>query len=139
MNELRWADLHEGLEREFEATITLEMMDAFRVLSGDSNPLHVDPAFALSAGHPGVVVFGLLTSALYSQLVGVHLPGRFALLHGLDLDFVKPVYVGERLVVRGEIIHLTEAYQRVEMRARIENASGQLVSRAKIRAGLHEH
>lgn len=139
MNDYRWADLREGMEHRFEATVTAEMMDRFRTLSGDSNPLHADPAFACSAGYPGVVVFGMLTSSLYSRLVGVHLPGRFALLQGIDLDFVKPVFVGERLSVSGEIVHLSEAYRRIDIRARIENSSGQVVSRAKIRVGLHEH
>jgi 3-hydroxybutyryl-CoA dehydratase len=139
MNDFRWSDLHEGLKDQFQATITATMMDAFRAISGDANPLHADPAFAMSAGHPGVVVFGLLTSALYSRLVGVHLPGRFGLLQGIDLDFVKPVFVGERLIVSGEIVHLTEACRRIEMRAKIENSAGQVVSRAKIRVGLHEH
>lgn len=139
MNDFRWDELYEGLEGQFEAIVTMEMMEAFGHLSGDSNPLHHDPNFALSAGHPGVVVFGLLTSALYSQLVGVHLPGRFALLHGIDLEFVNPVYLGERLIVRGKIFHLSQAYSRIEIRARIEKAEGQLVSRAKIRVGLHEH
>ena len=139
MNAFQWVDLHEGQDCRFEATVTESMMDAFRALSGDSNPLHEDPAFALSAGFPGVVVFGLLSSALYSRLVGVYMPGRFALLHGLDLDFVKPVFPGEKLIVSGEIVHLSQAYRRIEIRARIVNGEGKVVSRAKIRAGLHEH
>jgi 3-hydroxybutyryl-CoA dehydratase len=139
MSDFRWSDLHEGLKVQFEATVTVAMMDAFRSMSGDVNPLHADPAFAASAGYRGVVAFGLLTSALYSRLVGVHLPGRFALLQGIDLDFVKPVFIGERLMVSGEIVHLTEACRRIEMRAKIENSTGEVVSRAKIRVGLHEH
>lgn len=139
MNEYRWADLHEGMEDGFEASVTPEMMDAFRALSGDANPLHADAAFAAAAGHPGVVAFGLLTSAFYSRLVGVHLPGRFALLLGIDLDFVRPVYPGDRLTVRGEIVQLTEAYRKIDLRARILGEAGQVVSKAKIRVCLHEH
>ena len=132
-----WGDLQVGLRHEFEVTLTAEMMSAFAALSGDVNPLHIDAAFAAGRGYPGVVAFGLLTSSLYSQLVGVHLPGRDALLHGIDVDFVTPAFVGDVLRVSGEVTFLVDAYHRVEMRGRITNQNGKTVSKAKIRVGLH--
>jgi 3-hydroxybutyryl-CoA dehydratase len=137
MNAYRWADLRVGLRHEFDVALTAEMFGAFGALSGDTNPLHVDPAYAASAGFPGPVAFGLLTSALYSQLVGVHLPGRYALLHGIDLDFVSPAFAGDTLHVSGEITFLTDAYQQIQLRGRIVNQAAKVVSKAKIRVGLH--
>ena len=137
MNEYRWDDLRVGLRHEFQVTLVPEMMDAFARLSGDDNPLHVDAAYALAAGFPGPVAFGLLTSSFYSQLVGVHLPGKLALLHGIDVDFVAPAFVGDTLRISGEVRDLVEAYHRIEMRARITNQHEKLVSKAKIRVGLH--
>lgn len=138
MNAYRFADLSLGLSARFEAEIGEAAMAAFAELSGDRNPLHLDEAFARAAGFPGRVVFGQLTSAFYSQLVGMHLPGRFALLHGVDVEFKSPAFVGDRLTVSGEIVHLTEAYQRLEIKASIVNAAGKTISKAKIRAGVHE-
>jgi 3-hydroxybutyryl-CoA dehydratase len=137
MNEYRWEDLRVGLREEFEVTVTDQMMSAFAALSGDENPLHVDPAYAARAGFRAPVTFGLLTSAFYSRLVGVHLPGRFALLHGIDVDFASPAFAGDTLRVSGEVTYLTDAYKRVELRGRIVNGDGKLVSKAKIRVGLH--
>ena len=137
MNEYRWADLTVGLRAEFQVALTDEMMRAFAALSGDVNPLHVDAAYANGAGFRGPVAFGLLTSAFYSQLVGVHLPGKYALLHGIDVDFVSPAFAGDTLRVAGEISFLTDAYHRIEMRARITNQDDKVVSKAKIRVGLH--
>ena len=138
MKEYRWDDLRVGMRHEMAVTLTTPMMDAFGGLSGDVNPLHVDADYAARAGFRAPVAFGLLTSAFYSQLVGVHLPGRFALLHGIDIDFVSPAFVGDVLRVAGEITFLTDAYHRIEMRARITNQDGKVVSKAKIRVGLHE-
>jgi 3-hydroxybutyryl-CoA dehydratase len=137
MNAYGWDDLQVGLRHAFEVALTAEMMEGFAALSGDSNPLHVDGAYAASAGFRGPVAFGLLTSAFYSRLVGVHLPGRYALLHGIDVDFVSPAYAGDTLTVSGEIVYRTEAYRRLDLRGRIENQDGKVVSRAKIRVGLH--
>jgi 3-hydroxybutyryl-CoA dehydratase len=137
MNAYRWDDLKVGLRHEFQVTLTAEMMQAFAAMSGDANPLHVDAAYATGAGFRGPVVFGLLTSSFYSQLVGVHLPGKYALLHGIDVDFVSPAFVGDTLRVAGEVTFLTDAYQRIELRARITNQDDKVVSKAKIRVGLH--
>jgi acyl dehydratase len=70
--------------------------------------------------------------------VGVHLPGRYALLHGIDLDFVSPAFAGDALRVSGEVTYLTDAYRRIELRGRIRRAADDaVVSKAKIRVGLH--
>lgn len=138
MNSYRWSELHEGLTHEFSVRLDETMLDAFRSISGDTNPLHLDPVFAGARGYPNPVAFGLLTSAFYSQLVGVHLPGRDCVLHGIDVEFVKPAFAGDQLHVQGRVHHLSEAYKRVELRAHIRNQRGDTISRAKIRVGLHE-
>jgi acyl dehydratase len=138
MNEYRWTDLTLGLSARFDAVITDEAMQRFGELSGDVNPLHVDAAFAQRSGFPGRVAYGLLTTSFYSTLVGMYLPGKWALLHGLDVELKKPAFVGDRLTVSGEIIYLNEAFRRVEIKGSIVNAQGTVVSKAKIRAGVHE-
>jgi 3-hydroxybutyryl-CoA dehydratase len=137
MNEYRWSDLQIGLKQEFDATFTAEDASRFAALSGDMNPLHVDGDYAAAAGFPGPVLFGMLTSALYSRLVGVYLPGKFALLQGIDLDFSSPCHAGDQLHVAGEVVYMNEAYQRFEVKATIRRADEKLVSKAIIRVGFH--
>ena len=139
MNSYRWDELSEGLSHEFEVQLTQSMQQDFLELSGDQNPLHTDGKFAKHAGFRDVVAYGMLTSALYSTLVGVYLPGRYCLLQGIDLDFVNPAFLEDRLRVAGSISYLNQAYRRAEVKASIRNGDGQLISRAKIRVGVHEH
>ena len=136
MNAYRWEDLQIGLRQSFEVTVTAEMLAAFALLSGDTNPLHVDPDYAQRQGHPAPVVYGLLTSSFYSRLVGVHLPGRLAMLQGIDVHFSAPAYVNDALKVVGEITFRSNAYKRIEIGASIRNASGKLISKALIRVGV---
>ena len=139
MNAYRWEELREGLAHEFEAELTQAMIEDFRRLSGDENPLHVDNNFASAAGFAQPVAYGMLTSSLYSRLVGMYLPGRYCLLHGIDIDFVSPAFAGDKLSVSGKITYLNQAYRRAEIRAAIHNGRGELISKAKIRIGVHEH
>jgi len=137
MNAYRWSDIHVGLQHGFEASFSPADVSAFAALSGDANPLHVDAAYAVAAGYPAPVIFGMLSASLYSRLVGVYLPGKFALLQGIDLDFSSPVFAGEKLNVSGVVTYLNEAYHRFEIKATIRKDDGKLVSRAMIRVGFH--
>ncbi len=138
MNEYRWDDLTVGLKHSFDATFTSEMVDDFARISGDVNPLHVDPDYAIAAGFPGPVIFGMMTSSLYSKLVGVYIPGKYALLQGMDINFHHPCFVGDTLTVTGEIIFLGGALRQMEIKATIRNQNKKLISKATIRAGMHD-
>lgn len=137
MNEYTLADLHTGLTHSFHALLTEQMVDDFARLTGDENPLHADDAFAKALGHPGRVVHGMFVASLFSTLVGVHLPGRHALLHGVNVHFHKPVYIGDALTVSGEVSHVSEAARQIELKAKITNQRGEIVCKATVKAGLH--
>jgi 3-hydroxybutyryl-CoA dehydratase len=137
MMEYRFEDLTLGLKHSFEAVFTDEMAQHFAQISGDVNPLHVDREYAAAVGFASPVIFGMMTSSLYSTLVGVYLPGKYALLQGIDIDFNSPVFAGDKLIVQGEIVFLSEAYKRLEVKASIRKEDRKLVSKAVIRAGFH--
>jgi 3-hydroxybutyryl-CoA dehydratase len=138
MNDYRWEDLSLGMRVQFEVPLTEDMMTVFAAISGDLNPLHLDEAYARQNGFPGRVAFGMLTSSLYSRLVGMYLPGKRALLQGIDVEFKRPAHIGDVLTVSGEVTYLNEAYRRVELKGQIVNPAGKLISTAKIRVGVHE-
>jgi len=106
-------------------------------ISGDTSPIHGSEIEAKARGYRNRVVHGLLTSSLYSTLVGVHLPGRHGLLLGLNLKFHKVVHPGDPLMVWGEVSARQEAYRMVDISARILNGAGEKVSSAKIQVQLH--
>lgn len=139
MKQYRWQDLSVGLKHEFNAVITEAMMDHFMEDTGDRNPLHVESSYAQRSGFRGRVAYGLLTSSFYSTLVGMHLPGKYCLLHGIDISFLRPVFINDKLTISGEITYLNDAYQQAQINARIINESGEKVSSAKIKVGMVSH
>jgi acyl dehydratase len=72
-------------------------------LTGDLNPLHADPAFALQAGfEQGPILHGLCTYGFVGRAVLEHAcggdPTRFK---GLHVQFRKPVWPGDVLATEG--------------------------------------
>ena len=76
MNHYTLAEMTPGLTEEFAVTVTPEMMDAFRAITGDVSPIHIDADYARGRGFPGRVVYGMLGASLFSTLAGVYLPGK---------------------------------------------------------------
>lgn len=138
MNEHRWEDLVLGLSAELEVTVSDDMMARFLATTGDTNPLHTDARYAAGQGFAGRVVYGLLTASFLSTLAGVLLPGRRCLLHGVNVSFHAPVYVGDRLRVRGEVVYRNEVFRQAELACRVTNQHGAEVAAGKLKVGVLE-
>lgn len=136
MNEYFFEELKVGQKERFTAEITEDMMDKFRDISGDVNPLHTDADFAREKGFPSRVTYGMLVAAFYSCLAGVYLPGKNCLLQSVKADFISPVFVGDTLTIEGGIVQKNDSVRRLLIKATIHNQDGKKVSRAKIEAGV---
>ena len=136
MNNYNINEIYVGLKETFNVIVNQQMVDLFVSLCGDTNPLHTDFAYAQSKGFLNKVVHGLLSSSFYSKLVGVYLPGKNSLLHGIDVTFRKPVFVGDKLSVTGKVSYINLAYRQIEVDAFIENQNCIKVSKAVIKTGL---
>ena len=132
MKEYRYEDISLGLTESFSVIVNKEMHLDFSRNSGDINPMHVDVEYAKLHGYQDVVVFGMLTASFYSTLVGVYLPGKYALLQGVNTTFHAPVFSGDTLLITGSVVELRDKYKMIEIKAKIINQCGKTVSRAMI-------
>ena len=136
MNEYKYADIYVGLVESFSRTITEQMENSFREITGDENPLHKDDEFArsVSNSYKGHIAFGLLTASFYSTLAGMYIPGKYSLLHSFeDIKFIKPVYAGDTLTVTGTVKEKNDALNLIMVKAVIKNQNEEIVSSAKIK------
>ena len=136
MNHYRLADLTPGVTESFTVTITEEMMAQFYAITGDNSPIHLDADYAAGRGYPGRVVYGMLGASFLSTLAGVYLPGEHCLLHGVDLKFAKPIFIGDTLIVTGVVDEVNDTFREITIKASIVNQDGKKVTRAVIRAGV---
>lgn len=97
-------------------------MAAFQNLSGDTNPLHDDAAFARRRGFAGPVVYGGLIIAQVSRMLGTRLPGPGCVWRSLTLRFRAPLYVGETARLAATIVHANEDIGVVDLKLRIDAA-----------------
>lgn len=82
-----------AITRDF--ALTQEDFNRFADLSGDHNPIHVDPDYSAATRFGATVSHGMLLFTVLRGLVQTHYPG--ARLEAQDLMFPAPAYAGEQL------------------------------------------
>jgi len=139
MNRYNFSDLTVGMQADFSTEITEEKMNCFKEITEDLNPLHTDDAYAVSKGFRGRVSYGLLTSAFFSRLAGMFLPGEKSLIEEVSYKFMLPVYIGDRLIVSGEITALDDRTRQLFLKVTIRREADRVpVVRGKMTIGMTE-
>ena len=90
--------------RLVEATLTIrqEMLVAYGPLTRDSNPIHLDEAFAATTVYGRRIAHGTLSlNALWRAIDATFGPEAAARV-SIDVRFTSPVFVEERLTGGGE-------------------------------------
>lgn len=138
MNEYRYEDIEVGHKESFSVTITKEMVDSFRAITGDVNPLHADEEYALSKGYPQTVVFGMLTASFLSTLAGVYLPGKRSLIQEVKIKFAKPVYAGDVITVEGIVEEKNDTFSLLMIKYVMKNQEGIKVMRGSMQVSAQD-
>jgi len=112
-NSLKYSELKVNRSEFFNTFITKEKLNKFVEVSGDKNPLHTNEIFAQSLNFEKNIVHGLLTSSLYSKLVGVYLPGRYGVIGKISIDFHNPLYLRQNVKVLGKIISKDNRFKNI--------------------------
>lgn len=86
-----------GEEAWLERTFSQQDVEDFARLTGDSNPIHLDEAYARGSRFQGRIVHGALVASLISTVLGTRLPGPGAIYASQSLKFKGPVRAGNRV------------------------------------------
>ena len=139
MNHYQFEELLPGVSESFSVEITQKMMEQFLSITNDENPLHTDEVFARARGYEGRVVYGMLTGSFLSTLAGMYLPGEKSLIHRVEMEFPRPVYIGDRLTITGTVSEKNDGFRYIVVKVVIKNQKEEKVCRGKMRIGLiHE-
>jgi len=66
----------------------------------------------------------MLLASYLSRLVGMYLPGKNALYFSQTLNFRLPCFIGDQIVIKGEVIEKHETTKIITLKTTIENQTG---------------
>ncbi len=125
-----------GQHASFTKTFTEADLQRFIAITGDTNPLHVDDAFAAGTPFGRRILHGMLTASIFSTMVGMLLPGTGAIYRSQTIRFLLPVYLDETVTAHFVVRSIDRAKHRMEIDSWIENEAGQRVIEGTCEAGL---
>lgn len=126
-------ELSIGQSATLTRTLTLNDIRAFAAVSGDTNPAHLDPAYANQTLFHGVIGHGMWGGALISAVLGTQFPGPGTIYLHQDLDFTKPVRIGDTLRVTVTVTAKDDLKKRVELQCEVCNQHDEVVLRGLAR------
>ena len=126
-SELTFDQIEIGLTKKFHVNITQLLVDEFAKISGDFSPIHVDDEFAKSTKFGRKIVHGMLLASLLSRMVGMYLPGKYALYSSQTLEFHNPCFIGDEILVSSVVTDKSESTKIIKIESKITNKKNDLL------------
>ncbi len=95
--------LNPGDKASRTTIITDEMIRAFAGLTGDTNPVHLDDAYAMGTRFGRRIAHGMIAAGLISATLANDLPGPGTVYLSQTLQFKAPVYPGDTITTTVEV------------------------------------
>jgi 3-hydroxybutyryl-CoA dehydratase len=112
---LRLEDLSVGQSAETVHTVTEADIAAFAAVSGDTNPLHMDEAYAATTPFKGRIAHGMLGASYISAILGNDLPGPGSVYLNQSLRFRRPIRIGDVVTARVSVAAIDAEKARVTL------------------------
>lgn len=126
-DELQFNDISVGQTFELVRSFSAQDVLAFAALSGDYSPLHVNREYAAGTEFGAQVVHGVLLASLFSQLVGMRVPGKHALYLGQDLSFRRPVRIDETVRAVVKVVGKSDATRTLVLSTEIRSTDDKVI------------
>ena len=88
-------DLKPGMSASFGKTVSEADIVMFAGVSGDTNPVHLNQAFAEQTPFKTRIAHGMLSAGFISTVFGTKLPGPGSIYMSQTLRFKAPVKIGD--------------------------------------------
>ena len=114
-----------GSSATFSKTVTTEDIEKFTEVSGDTNPLHRDAAYAARTRFKAPIAHGMLGAGLISAALGTKLaPDSVVIYLAQNLRFRAPVNPGDALTATVSVTEVDTERSRVTVDTKVANQDG---------------
>lgn len=126
-----WIDMKVGNSITFSRTFTEGDVAIFTGVTGDFNPIHMDPKIAQKCGFTERVVPGLLTASMITHAGGTLLPEPYP-AGKMSFKFLAPVYVGETINAKVTVKEKDPNKNRLTLHVTCTNPDGKTVLEGEV-------
>ena len=121
-------ELEVGMRAEYRRVISRGDDAQFAEVSGDVNPLHLDPEFAGRTMFEGTIVHGMYGAGMISAVIGIRLPGPGCVYMSQSLRFLAPVRAGDEMVASATVVELFPEKYRARLQTQCHVGETKVIS-----------
>jgi acyl dehydratase len=121
---------------EHSFSVSDDVYEGFIRIFKDRNPLHTDREFAASKGFAGCVMHGNILSGFLSCFIGETLPVKNVIIHSQEINYKKPVYLNDTVVLKAVVSEIHESVNVVIFKYTFAKQTGELVAKGNIQIGV---
>ncbi|HEY4655005.1 MAG TPA: MaoC family dehydratase [Cyclobacteriaceae bacterium] len=85
-----------GASFEHAFSFTQADVERFAEVTGDSNPVHLDAAYAATTPFRRPILHGFLSGSVFSKVFGTLFPGKGSVYLSQELNFRRPMFADQR-------------------------------------------
>lgn len=89
--------------------------EKFAEISGDFNPIHLDVNIAQKTRFKQKIVHGMLIGSYISGIIGNEFPGSGSIYLNQELEFIRPVYYNQEIIIRVEVVETEKERRRIKL------------------------
>ena len=124
-----YQDLEVGTEGRFSKQLTERDIVLFGETSGDINPVHFDSEYAATTFFKTRIAHGMWSAGLISTVIGTVMPGPGSIYISQDLQFIRPVRIGDTLTAVLTVKEKIDKRQYVVLGCKVINQNEKVVTR----------
>jgi phosphate acetyltransferase len=117
-------ELEIGETASLTHTLTTQDVRTFAAMTGDTNPIHLDAAYASRTPFHTVIAHGMWGASLISTVIGTRMPGPGTICMNQRWQFVRPVHVGDTLTARVSVAIKDAHTHHITLACRCSNQHG---------------
>lgn len=119
-----------AIDQQYQCDRIIKEADVqlFAVLSGDLNPVHLDADYAAQTAFGKPIAHGMLTNALISAAIAMHLPGPGSIYRSQSIKFSKPVFIGDCVSLTLTVTAKNDRSKCVTLKCEMINQHGKRVA-----------
>ena len=132
-------EIEENSEHENSYVIDEAVYNALLFAFRDQSPIHVDAEYARSAGFSGCVMHGAILQGFLSHFVGMHFPGRRSLILSVNLNYLRPSYLGDEVLLKARVRQKVDTQKVVVLEVKFVNqGSGSVLASGKVQVSIRD-
>lgn len=114
--------------------LTQEKINRYAEVSGDYNPLHIDPDFAATTQFGGTIAHGMLVLAYLSEMMTAAFGDRWLSSGRLKVRFRGAARPGDTVTAAGRVIGIGDGRTSCELECRNQAGEVLISGEAEVRA-----